>query len=186
MVYSIHNILNPINQLKKEVIMKSIKYSILLLGTVFMCLSEGFSQIKPEDWKPIIISPTSHDPDFKSRLKNTSTQSFYKSKENWQYIIDTTWGPGQPLSDKLNVFDTYTNALTTGFIGFHTLGINETEWDSIVSDYRSKINDSTSRGAFAALMGRLAYNLYDSHTRAFDTVVFNSPVYPGTPVFNIS
>ena len=98
-----------------------------------------------------MISPTPHDPNFKSRLKNTEVKSFYKSKADWQHIIDTTWGPGLPLEEKLMIFDTFTDSLTRKFDGFNSLGINETEWDSIKSAYRSKINASTSRGAFCII-----------------------------------
>ena len=62
------------------------------------------------------------------------------------------------------------------------LGIDPAEWDSIKASYRSRIDSSTSKGAFAALMSRLAYDLRDYHAYAWDTTVLFTPLNPGTPV----
>jgi hypothetical protein len=151
---------------------------------MFLCVN-GYSQQNREDLKPFTPPALTQAKGILKNAKSLPTKSFYKSKENWDYIIDTTWGPGQPLNEKLEIFDTYAEVLTTSYIKFQTLGLNETKWDSIVSDYRSKITDTTSRGGFAALMGRFAYYLYDGHTHAFDNVVLNSPVNQGTPIMNM-
>jgi hypothetical protein len=111
------------------------------------------------------------------------SQSFYKSKSDWQRIIDSTWGPGLPLSSKLAIFDSYTATLTSKFDGFLSLGIN---WDSVKSSYRSRIDASTSRGKFAGIMTRLALILRDAHTWAWDTVVTNTPPAPGVPLMILS
>jgi hypothetical protein len=157
--------------------------------TTFLCLllfaGQVFPQRRPENQLPLIITPTPHDPNFKSRLKSTDTKSFYKSKADWQLIIDTIWGPGLPLNEKLSIFDNFTHWLTGAFDGFNTLGIDKTEWNAITSAYRSRINESTSEGAFASLYGHLAYSLYDVHTYAFDTVVTFAPLNPGTPLLVI-
>jgi hypothetical protein len=109
-------------------------------------------------------------------------QSFYQSKEQWQHIIDSTWGPGLPLASKLNILNGYLNGLTNQFDGFQTLGISWGSWDSYKNVLRSRIDSSTSRGAFAALMSGLAISLRDGHTCAWDTVVMHTPLAPGVPL----
>ena len=147
-----------------------------------LIFNAGFSQQRIENQKPINPPVLKHNKILMENNDSLPVKSFYSSKGNWDQIIDTTWGPGQQLSTKLNIFDTYTSTLTAKFIGFHTLGINEIQWDSIVSGYRSKIDESSSRGAFAALMGKLAYDLCDEHTYAYDTYVLKSPLNPGIPI----
>ncbi len=41
----------------------------------------------------------SHDPN----IKELPEKSFYESKLDWQYIIDTTWGPGLPFEQKQQI-----------------------------------------------------------------------------------
>jgi hypothetical protein len=154
--------------------------------TTFVCLllfaGQVFAQRQPENWKPVIITPTPHDPNFKSRLKSTEVKSFYKSKADWQLIIDTTWGLGLPLEEKLIIFDAFTDTLTRSFIGFNSQGIDPAEWEQIKASYRSKIDSSTSRGAFSSLMSHLAYNLKEQHTFAWDDTIKNTTLNPGIPV----
>ncbi|MGE5313467.1 MAG: S41 family peptidase, partial [Acidobacteriota bacterium] len=112
----------------------------------------------------------------------SSAPSFYKQKAQWRHIIDSTWGKGPPLAEKLALFDAFTAELTQSFSCFRSLGL---DWDSLKSATRSKIDSSTSRGRFAAIMGRLAWNLRDFHTWAIDTPVILAPLRPGTPVLNL-
>jgi hypothetical protein len=89
------------------------------------------------------------------------------------------------LNEKLTIFDTYTGTLTREFAGFNSLGIDWFEWDSIKASYRSRINASTSKGAFAGLMSRFAYVLRELLAYARDTSVLNTPLNPGTPILII-
>jgi len=131
---------------------------------------------------PILFTPTNHDPNFTSFPKT----SFYKSRQNWQAIIDSVWGPGLPLSNKLQIFNSYTNSLESQFDGFLSLGMTGNSWDSLKNFYLSQISDSTSRGGFSAIMSRLANTLRDAHTRAVDTGVTWTPLNPGTPLLVLS
>jgi hypothetical protein len=120
---------------------------------VLLLAGQVFSQRTPENTKLVIMTPTPHDPNIKSRLKNTEVKSFYKSKADWQHIIDTTWGPGLPFAEKLNVFDYYAN-----YVRAHnpTFTYTKLNWDSVAASWRSKITDSTSRGGFSAILSYLA------------------------------
>ncbi len=149
-----------------------------------MCLFAGqaFSQIQPENPDQVLFRPATHSGNLKSSENKLQAKSFYQSKNDWQTIIDTTWGPGRPLDEKLYIFNTFIKKLTEEYEGFNAFGIDPAEWDSICASYRSRIDSSTSRGAFAALMGRLAYDLRDFHTHAFDNPVLYTPPDPGIPV----
>ncbi|MCB0732403.1 MAG: T9SS type A sorting domain-containing protein, partial [Ignavibacteriae bacterium] len=110
---------------------------------------------------------------------NINQPSFYQQKENWQKIIDSTWGPGDTYEKKLEIFDTYVKALDDNYPCFPNLSFN---WDSLKTYYRNEIDSATSRGRFAAIMGHLSYKLSEAHTRAIDSVVAYSPLNPGTPI----
>ncbi|HTY01984.1 MAG TPA: hypothetical protein VMG09_18305, partial [Bacteroidota bacterium] len=161
---------------------------ILLLGSCLILVGaitgQQISRKLPADNRPDwpqIQRVVSHDRNF----TKTSGLSFYKRKSEWQKIIDSTWGPGLPLASKLQLFDSYAQALTEKFDGFVSLGISWASWDSIKTAFRSRINDSTSRGAFAAIMSHFAWQLRDGHTQALDTVVTSTPLNPGVPLLNI-
>jgi hypothetical protein len=168
------------------IVCQTVKPNAMKKFTFLICLwlaaGQAFAQRKPESWEPVIITPTPHDPNFKSRLKTTEVKSFNKSKADWQHIIDSIWGPGLPLEEKLKIFDIFTDSLTRKFDGFNSLGIDQAEWEAIKSSYRSKIDASISRGAFSSLMSHLAYYIRDGHTATADNGVVLSPLNPGTPI----
>jgi len=115
------------------------------------------------------------------------TPSFYKRKAEWKKVIDEYWGPGLPLAQKLQVFNTFADFVQSKYVAFNGLGIR---WDSLRSHYRNQITDSTSHGRFSGIMTALAYHLGEAHTVIFDSKYFkvdptiNMPIYPawGTPV----
>jgi len=107
-------------------------------------------------------------------------QSFYQRKSEWQWIVDSTWGPGVSTSQKLNIFDTYANYIQSNFTLFYRLNLN---WDSLKTFWRSKITDSTSHGGFAQIMSHLAWSLKDEHSVAWNIEIGNTPVNPGVPLF---
>jgi len=158
-----------------------------LTSFFLVCLFVGhaFSQQRPENPDQFFFRPSTHSESLKSSESNLQAKSFYQSKADWQTIIDTTWGSGLPLNDKLTIFDTYTGALTANYDDFDALGIDPIEWDSIKSSYRSRINSSTSKGAFVALMGRLVYDLRDLHAYELDTTLLFTPLKPGVPILVI-
>jgi len=113
-------------------------------------------------------------------------KSFYESKSDWQYIIDTTWGPGLPLEDKQEIFNTFIAELEDEFDGFESLGLTPQTWATLKNDYYTKIADTTSRGRFSAIMSYFTMALRDWHTYAVDGVVFFTPMNPGVPLLHIT
>ena len=153
----------------------------LYVGIVTIYPQESWNQ-KYHPEHPLLITPTNHDPNF----KNFPSKSFHESRNNWQAIIDSTWGAGLPLSDKMQIFNSYTSHLQNEFDGFLSLGMDWSDWDSLRNHYLTLINDSTSRGRFSAIMSQLANSLRDAHTRAVDTGVTWTPLNPGIPLLMLS
>ncbi len=158
--------------------MKKIIIALLFLGGNCFIYSQGINPNRADRDKPEYFVPKKHQSDF-GKLKKLSVKSFYKSKPEWQHIIDSTWGPGDPLPQKLLIFNTYAKAVHDEFDGIKSLNVN---WDSLYNFFLNKINDSTSRGAFSAIMSRFAYSLKDLHTKAYDSTVVWTPLNPGVPV----
>jgi hypothetical protein len=159
---------------------------LLLLFVVFIF---NCTQILPQienvykdklDYQNFVI-PKSHDPNF-LKLNKQPAKSFYQSISDWQRIIDSTWGPGYPLTQKLQIYNTFAQKIRNEFDGFISLNLN---WDSLYNHYLSKINDSTSKGAFSSIISHFAYDLKDMHTRAFDSSVVFTTLNPGVPVLLI-
>ena len=73
---------------------------------------QGFAQKHRHSQDPIFFHPVNHERNF----KRLPAKSIYKSRSNWQSIIDSTWGPGLPLNEKIQIFNTYTQALTDPFL----------------------------------------------------------------------
>lgn len=130
-----------------------------------------------ENKEPRKLMMNSHDPN----LKSLPQTSFYKRKADWQYIIDTTWGPGLPLAQKQQIFNTFTASITNSFDGFQSLGMTLASWDSLKNYYYSRIDSTTSRGRFSAIMNYLCSKLRDRHTHADDDTVLGAPLNPGIP-----
>ena len=125
---------------------------------------------------PLRPTHTTHVP----RLAKVSMHpSFYDRKSEWKTIIKEFWGPGESLAGKLAAFDTYQNfarAKNPTFLW------NPTNWDSLASTLRSRINDSTSRGEFSRILNDLAFGMKDAHAIAYDNIVLDTPLNPGTPI----
>jgi hypothetical protein len=103
---------------------------------------------------------------------------------DWRNAIDSTWGPGLPKAQKLNIFDTFWGTIDREFACFNGIEVN---WDSLGNLYRNEIinGDQTygvSRGRFDAIMNHLALALKESHTDAEDLLIFNTVLMPGVPV----
>jgi hypothetical protein len=155
--------------------------NLILLLTAFLLLQAyTFAQqiITERSHEPVFFKVTSHE----SNIKELPEKSFYESKSDWQYIIDTTWGPGLPLAQKEQIFDAYVSTLENNFDGFESLGFTQATWNTLCNNYNAKINDTTSRGRFSAIMYYFAMNLRDGHTYAFDEGVAHTPLNPGIPV----
>ena len=153
----------------------------LIVFIAFNCLNIH-SQVIGNEYNPgneeRKLMLNSHDPN----LKSFPEKSFYKQKEDWQYIIDTTWGPGLPLAQKQQIFNLLTSSMSNTFDGFLSLGMTQLSWDSLKNFYYSKINASTSRGIFAGIMHYMCSQMRDGHTYADDIGVLTTPLNPGIPL----
>jgi hypothetical protein len=152
-----------------------------LLFAVAICYFQLsiYSQVVTEQTQePIFFNVRSHDPN----IQELPVRSFYESKSDWQYIIDTTWGPGLPLAQKQQIFNAYVTKLEEKFDGFLSLGFTDTSWNSFKQHYFSKIDSNTSRGRFSAIMYYFSSHLQDGHTYAYDKGVVETPLNPGIPV----
>jgi len=102
---------------------------------------------------------------------------------DWQRVIDSTWGPGLPVSEKLAVFDMFWDTMDAKYACFHNIAVN---WDSLRTVYRAEIQDTVSRGRFAAIMNHLAMALRDAHTHVRDSLVnWGTEPLPGVPLWAI-
>ena len=68
------------------------------------------------------------------------------------------------------------------FDGFESLGFTPATWDTFKTHYYLKIDSTTSRGRFSAIMSHFTLALRDNHTYAFDNVVLNTPLNPKVPL----
>jgi hypothetical protein len=102
---------------------------------------------------------------------------------DWQRVIDSTWGPGLSIPEKLAILDSFWNTIDDSFACFNNLAVN---WDSLRSVYRWEIEDTVSRGRFAAIMTHLAMALREGHTTIFDNGVNNTGLLPGVPLWVVA
>ena len=156
-------------------------FTLLFSSGYFQAFSQEINTRKFNPDRPIFFFPKSHDPNFLKSGK-ISEKSFYQRKSEWKHIIDSTWGPGVPLAEKLRIFNTYTQRIHDKSDVLHWLNL---KWDSLCNHYRSQINEFTSKGAFSAILSRFAYDLKDKHTIAGDSIVVWSALNPGVPLLLI-
>jgi hypothetical protein len=113
------------------------------------------------------------------------------TREDWSTVIDSTWGPGQPAAEQLQVFDSFSNLVRQYWAGFPNLAPNCSWWDSVRNVYRPQIGSGLSRGRFYALMSRMWMALSELHSYIYDPKVdqaFGSTSFkyrPGVPLLNI-
>jgi len=153
--------------------------SILFIAFLFLQTSIFAQEIViDQNYEPIFFDVKSHNPN----ISELPEKSFYESKSDWQYIIDTTWGPGLPLAQKQQIFNAYVTKLEERFDGFLSLGFTTATWDTFKTHYSDKIDLNPSRGSFSAIMYYFAMNLFDGHTYAYDDVVVHTALNPGIPL----
>jgi len=144
--------------------------------------SQVKESVRHDPGHPILVRPQNHDPN----LQEFPEKSFYSQRNNWQAIIDSTWGAGLPLANKLAIFNYYASTVRSKFDGFSSLGWDLDYYDTLTFNYRSQIDDSTSRGAFSAIMNQFAHALNDLHTASYDKDVNQSALNPGVPLLVLS
>ena len=112
----------------------------------------------------------------------------YTAKD-WRKIIDSTWGPGLPTVQKLQIFDDFWNNVNMYYGGFPNLDVN---WDSLKIVFRPEVAQGVSRGRFVGILSNMVLALRDGHTliidQGIDSVSFRGPSYRprGVPLLGIS
>jgi len=107
------------------------------------------------------------------------------SLTDWRRVIDSTWGDGLPVDEKLAILDLAWQVIDSSFGCFNNLA---DPWsDSLRTIYRTEIiSDTVSRGRFAAIMNHLAFALMEGHTNFKDRGVIDSTaLLPGVPVWMV-
>ncbi len=105
--------------------------------------------------------------------------------DDWAAIIDATWGEGLPVEEKLEIFDTFVNKIDASFVCFQHLECDAQliDWNAMAAELREEVEDTVSRGRFAAIMHRLCLALRESHTYADDAFVMGGyALSPGLPL----
>jgi hypothetical protein len=154
--------------------------SFFFLLVTQVCFAQWEDETNIPKQPNIILPIKPHNPAHTPRLAPVSLHpSFYDRKDDWQWIIDSTWGPGESLSGKLATFDIYQNfarAYNSTFLW------NPINWDSLAASLRAQINVSTSLGGFATILKNLSLGLNDGHAYAYNSIVLNTPLNPGIPI----
>jgi len=102
---------------------------------------------------------------------------------DWTAAIDSIWGQGLPVEDKLAIFDTFWQTIDWDFACFQDLEVN---WDSLRVVFRAEIVDTVSRGRFAAILTHLSLALKEAHTNCEDLwVCVNTTPNPGIPLLYV-
>jgi hypothetical protein len=109
-----------------------------------------------------------------------SKQPGHYSLTDWRRVIDSTWGPGLPVSEKLAIFDLFWDTIDAKYACFNNIAVN---WDSLRTVYRTEIEDTVSGGRFAAIMNHLAMSLREGHTYITDAGVTGTQLRPGVPLW---
>lgn len=111
-------------------------------------------------------------------FSTTLCQGFFE--KDWETIIDTTWGPGLPTSEKLEIFDSIWTLIDYKFACFQNL---ELDWNAVRDLYRPEIESGVSRGRFAAILNHISLKLMETHTWFTDSQVnVATPIVTGIPL----
>jgi hypothetical protein len=158
---------------------------IILIAIVFV---NSFSQLYGQTLTPDDLKETPYffqKQFFPKTFEPTNIKKIpgHYSRNDWQAIIDSVWGEGLPVEQKLQIFDTFWDKIDESFACFQDLVVN---WDSLNNVYRTEILDTVSRGRFAAIMNHLALALKEAHTNAQDGLVclYTYPS-PGVPLLYV-
>jgi len=115
-----------------------------------------------------------------SQLTKTNSKAKIILKKDWQPIIDSYWGSGESISEKLRIFDLVWKTIDEQFAAFHNLDF---DIDEFKNTYRPEIEKGVSRGRFAAIMNHFALGLKEAHTFILDILVNQkTPFVKGTPL----
>lgn len=154
--------------------------TIIIAALFFSHNAYGEKHVERVPPEPIDIHADKYTKSFKPMWFKTPG---HFSRQDWSVLIDSFWGPGLPTYDKLQIFDQFWTVIDSNFACFNNLIV---DWDSLRVLYRSEIEDTVSRGRFAAIMNHLTLALKESHTNVQDTLVNRSTALaPGVPLMAV-
>ncbi len=127
------------------------------------------------------------------RIKKAEANSFRKklghyTKDDWVAAIDSTWGPGISVDEKLAIFDYFTIMVDKYFACFQSLECDQAviNWESLVTSYRQEVEDTVSRGRFAAILNYMCLALKEAHTNVENEYVHSNNIpNPGKPIIGV-
>lgn len=102
------------------------------------------------------------------------------SIEDWQAVIDSTWGPGLDSAEKISIFEDRWNTVDSLYACFQDLDTNL--WDSIWIVDSTELAGGVSRGRFSAILNHASLALRDMHLWNSDMDVSNTQPLPGVPI----
>ena len=102
-------------------------------------------------------------------------------REDWQSIIDSTWGPGNDSATDVADWQSFWTIVDTEFACFY--GLDSNVWDDIWDQYWPEIEaGGVSRGRMCAIIQAANFALRESHTFTSDPVVVNTEPTSGVPL----
>jgi C-terminal processing protease CtpA/Prc len=151
---------------------------MFLFYSIFLFSSIGLSQNMSRRFGGN-ISISQGEPANSNAFKYIPKKQGHYSVEDWQVVIDSTWGQGDLTSIKLKDFDDFWKRIDEEYPSFHNLDVN---WDSLRNVFRPEIEAGVSRGRFYAIMSQLFISLMDNHTRMVDKDVARTELKHGVPL----
>ena len=162
-----------------NLIAKNVFLFLLLINSVTI---SGQTQLaKQRPYIPILGRELTESEIFET--PNIQKKPGHYTKEDWAKVIDETWGPGLPTSEKLRIFDTVWNHIDQDYGGFVNFDV---DIDSLRDLWRPEIEGGVSRGRFAGIMTHFIQILNENHTTIFDIpLLWGTWLRPGIPIFVI-
>jgi hypothetical protein len=133
--------------------------TMILFVVVFsaMLSAQNLTPDNPMVLRRGLIQNTSSVPDYDRPTRSSGPRGYaHYTAKDWRRLIDSTWGPGLPTNQKLQIFDDFWNNVNQLYAGFPNLGVN---WDSMKNVYRPEVAQGVSRGRFAAIMSYMSLSL---------------------------
>lgn len=161
------------------------KNRLVLAAVCSVLLAVGASADAPASALPLPPEPAGPTarPSAPTYRPTVTKRPGHYSKADWRRAIDSVWGEGLPTEANLQIFNSWWDTLDAVFPAFQNL---EANWDSLHDVYEAEIEDTVSRGRFAAIMSHLSMALHEMHTCALDSLVSErTALVPGTPVLVI-
>ncbi len=159
----------------------------LLIIPAQTTLAQNYNKISSESFQKFLDSAP---PRFKNMFMPLHLPQNYSSKslagysiEDWQLAIDTTWGPGMSLSNRIMFFDSTWYLIDYAFPAFN--GLDPDYWQDFYDQHSPDIYNpgvTISRGKFFADLQYGFMGLGDDHTALTDCDICLTAPAPGIPI----